>query len=127
MRMDEDGYLEYIEKKSFIIVTPSGLKIGPSEVEFVLLKHPGVAEAAYIGIDDGYGEQIATAFVSLKEGRHATAKELSDLCYENLADYKLPKRFQFIESIPKTASGKIDRKSLKERPISPGSPRTAHL
>ena len=127
VRMDEDGYLEYIEKKSFIIVTPSGLKIGPSEVEFVLLKHPGVAEAAYVGIDDGYGEQIATAFVSLKEGRHATAKELSDLCYENLADYKLPKRFQFVESIPKTASGKIDRKSLKERPISPGSPRTAHL
>ena len=127
VRMDEERYLEYIEKKSFIIVTPSGLKIGPSEVEFVLLKHPGVAEAAYVGIDDGYGEQIPTAFVSLKEGRHATAKELSDLCYENLADYKLPKRFQFIESIPKTASGKIDRKSLKEMPISPRSSRTAHL
>ncbi|MDH4300293.1 MAG: acyl--CoA ligase, partial [Dehalococcoidia bacterium] len=57
VRMDEEGYLEYIEKKSFIIVTSSGLKIGPSEVEFVLLSHPSVAEVAYVGINDGYGGQ----------------------------------------------------------------------
>jgi long-chain acyl-CoA synthetase len=117
VRMDEEGYLEYIEKKSFIIVTSSGLKIGPSEVEFVLLSHPSVAEAAYVGIDDGYGGQIPTAFVVLKEGQHATAKELSNLCYQNLADFKLPKRIEFVDSIPKTSSGKIDRKKLKEREL----------
>ena len=127
VRMDENGYLEYIEKKSFVIVTPSGLKIGPSEVEFVLLGHPGVAEAAYVGIDNGYGEQIPTAFVVPKEGEHVTTKELSDLCYENLADFKVPKRIEFIESIPKTASGKIDRRSLKETEITRGGPRTASL
>jgi len=127
VRMDEEGYLEYIEKKSFIIVTPSGLKIGPSEVEFVLLGHPGVAEAAYVGIDDGYGDQIPTAFVVLKEGQTVTAKELSDLCYENLADFKLPKRVEFIDSIPKTASGKIDRRCLKETQLGRGGPRTASL
>ncbi|MFU8795817.1 MAG: class I adenylate-forming enzyme family protein [Dehalococcoidia bacterium] len=127
VRMDEEGYLEYIEKKSFIIVTPSGLKIGPSEVEFVLLGHPGVAEAAYVGIDDGYGDQIPTAFVVLKEGQHVTVKELSDLCYENLADFKLPKRIEFIDGIPKTASGKIDRRCLKEMQIGRGGPRTASL
>ncbi len=115
VRMDEEGYLEYIEKKSFIIVTSSGLKIGPSEVEFVLLSHPSVAEVAYVGIDDGYGGQIPTAFVVLKEGQHATAKELSNLCYQNLADFKLPKRIEFVDSIPKTSSGKISRKKLKER------------
>ena len=117
VRMDEGGYLEYIEKKSFIIVTSSGLKIGPSEVEFVLLSHPSVAETAYIGIDDGYGGQIPTAFVVLKEGQIATAEELSNLCYQNLADFKLPKEIEFIDSIPKTASGKIDRKKLKERQL----------
>jgi len=127
VRMDEDGYLEYIEKKSFIIVTPSGLKIGPSEVEFVLLGHPSVAEAAYVGIDNGYGEQIPTAFVVPKEGERVTTKELSDLCYENLADFKLPKRIEFIESIPKTASGKIDRRSLKDTEMTRGGPRTASL
>lgn len=115
VRMDEEGYLEYIEKKSFIIVTSSGLKIGPSEVEFVLLSHPGIAEVAYVGINDGYGGQIPTAFVVLKEGQRATAEELSDLCCQNLADFKLPKRIEFVDSIPKTSSGKIARKTLRER------------
>jgi long-chain acyl-CoA synthetase len=118
VKMDEEGYVEYIEKKSFIIVTSSGLKIGPSEVEFVLLGHPSIAEAAFVGIDDGYGEQIPTAFVALKEGQSATAEELATLCYHNLADFKLPKRIEFIDSIPKTASGKIDRKRLRERRLS---------
>jgi long-chain acyl-CoA synthetase len=117
VRMDEEGYLEYIEKKSFIIVTSSGLKIGPSEVEFVLLGHPSVAEAAYVGINDGYGGQIPTAFVVLKEGQRATVKELSSLCSRNLADFKLPKRIEFIDSIPKTSSGKISRGKLKERAV----------
>jgi long-chain acyl-CoA synthetase len=118
VRMDEEGYVEYIEKKSFIIVTSSGLKIGPSEVEFLLLSHPSVAEVAYVGINDGYGGQIPTAFVVLKEGQRATAKELSDLCCQNLADFKLPKRIEFVDSIPKTSSGKISRKKLKERGLS---------
>jgi len=117
VRMDDEGYLEYIEKKSFIIVTSSGLKIGPSEVEFLLLSHPGVAEAAYVGINDGYGGQIPTAFVVLKEGQNATSEELASLCYHNLADFKLPKRIEFVDSIPKTGSGKIDRKKLKEREL----------
>jgi long-chain acyl-CoA synthetase len=115
VKVDEEGYLEYVEKKSFIIVTSSGLKVGPSEVEFVLLSHPSVAEAAYVGIVDGYGGQIPTAFVVLKEGQVATAEELATLCYHNLADFKLPKRIAFIDSIPKTVSGKIDRKKLQER------------
>jgi long-chain acyl-CoA synthetase len=115
VRMDEEGYVEYIEKKSFVIVTSSGLKIGPSEVEFVLLSHPSVAEAAYVGIDDGYGGQIPTAFVVLRQGQRVTTKELSNLCCRNLADFKLPKRIEFIDSIPKTSSGKISRAKLKER------------
>jgi long-chain acyl-CoA synthetase len=118
VKMDSEGYLEYIEKKSFIIVTPSGLNISPSEVEFVLLSHPSVAEAVYVGINDGYGGQIPTAFVVLKEGQHVTSEELSNLCYQNLADFKLPKRIAFVDSIPKTSSGKISRKKLKEIDLS---------
>jgi len=117
VRMDEEGYLEYIEKKSFIIVTSSGLKIGPSEVEFALMSHSSVAEVAYVGINDGYGGQIPTCFVVLKKGQHATTKELYNLCCQNLADFKLPKRIEFVESIPKTSSGKISRKKLKEREL----------
>jgi long-chain acyl-CoA synthetase len=117
VRMDEEGYLEYIEKKSPIVVTPSGLKINPAEVESVLLSHPDVDEAAYVGIEDGCGGQMRIAFVVLKEGQCATPEELSDLCYRNLADYKLPKRIEFVDHIPKTAAGEIDRKKLKEREL----------
>jgi long-chain acyl-CoA synthetase len=117
VRMDEEGYLEYVEKKSFIIVASSGLKISPSEVEFVLVSHPSVAEAACVGIDNGCGGQIPTAFVVLKEGQHTTAKELSDLCSQRLADFKLPKRVEFVDNIPKTSLGKVDRKQLKEREL----------
>ncbi|NWF77118.1 MAG: AMP-binding protein [Chloroflexi bacterium] len=117
VRMDEEGYLEYIEKKSCIIVTPSGLKISPSEVESVLLSHPSVAEAAYVAIDDDWGGQMRIAFVVLNEGQYATAEELSDLCYQNLANFKLPKRIEFVDSIPKTSSGEVDRNKLKESQV----------
>ncbi len=114
VRMGEDGYLEYVEKKSFIIVTPSGLKISPWEVEDVLLRHPSVAEAAYVGVKDVQGGQIPTAFIALKKGQSATAEEITSFCCQNLADFKLPKQIKFIDSIPKTSSGKIDRRRLKE-------------
>jgi long-chain acyl-CoA synthetase len=117
VRMDEEGYLEYVEKKSFVIVTPSALKISPPEVESVLLSHPSVAEAAYVGIGDGCGGQMRVAFVVLNEGQYATTDELFDLCYHNLADFKLPKRIEFVDRIPKTSSGEIDRKRLKEREL----------
>jgi len=114
VRMDEGGYLEYVEKKSFIIVTPSGLKISPWEVEDVLLRHPSVAEAAYVGVKDIQGRQVPTAFIALKEGQSATAEEVASFCCQNLADFKQPKQIKFTDSIPKTSSGKIDRRRLKE-------------
>jgi long-chain acyl-CoA synthetase len=114
VRMVEDGYLEYVEKKSFIIVTPSGLKISPWEVEDVFLRHPGIAEAAYVGVNDGRGGQVPTAFIVAKEKQGATVEEIVSFCRQDLADFKLPKKFEFVDSIPKTGSGKIDRRRLKE-------------
>jgi len=112
VRMDEDGYLEYVEKKSFIVVTPSGLKISPWEIEDVLLRHPGIAEAVYVGVKDSYGGMVPTAFIVLKEGQSVAVEEIADFCRQNLADFKLPKKFKFVDSIPKTGSGKIDRRQL---------------
>ena len=117
VRMDEDGYIEYIEKKSFIIVTSAGVKIPPTEVEDVLLKHTGVAEAAYVGVPGEHEGQIPTLFVVLKEGQDITAKEIRNFCRQSLANYKLPHKIEFIDSIPKTGSGKIARRQLKERGI----------
>ena len=118
VRMDEEGYLEYVEKKSFIIVTPAGLKISPWEVEDVLLGHPGVAEAACVGVRDAQGGEVPTALVVPKEGQRASAEDIAWFCGQNLADFKLPRRIEFVDSIPKTGSGKIDRRRLKERSLS---------
>jgi long-chain acyl-CoA synthetase len=112
VRVDEDGYLEYVEKKSFIVVTPSGLKISPWEIEDVLLRHPAIAEAVYVGVKDSYGGMVPTAFIVLKEEQSVAVEEIADLCRQNLADFKLPKKFKFVDSIPKTGSGKIDRRQL---------------
>lgn len=114
VRMDGDGYLEYVEKKSFIIVTPAGLKISPWEVEDLLLKHPGVAEAAYVGVKVAQDRSLPTAFIVLKKGDKTTEDELAGFCYQNLADFKVPKRFEFVASLPKTGSGKIMRRELQE-------------
>jgi acyl-coenzyme A synthetase/AMP-(fatty) acid ligase len=114
VRMDGDGYLEYVEKKSFIIVTPAGLKISPWEVENLLLQHPGVAEAAYVGVKGARDRLVPTAFVVPEQGQSVTADELADFCYRNLADFKVPKKFKFVESLPKTGSGKVMRRKLRE-------------
>jgi long-chain acyl-CoA synthetase len=118
VRQDEDGYIEYIEKRSFIIVTSAGTKIPPTEVEEVLLTHPAIAEAAYVGVEGPDGNQVPTLFAVLREGETLRKAELRKFCSENLADYKVPRRIEFLDAIPKTGSGKMDRRTLKEMGLS---------
>ncbi|MEA3442600.1 MAG: AMP-binding protein [Chloroflexota bacterium] len=115
VRMDENGYLEYVEKKSFVIVTPKGLKISPWEVEDVLLRYPAVSAAACVGVKNGRVDEIPTAFIVLKEGQNVTVEELASFCQQNLANFKQPEQIKFVDSIPKTGSGEIDRRWLKEK------------
>ncbi|HXZ30186.1 MAG TPA: AMP-binding protein, partial [Dehalococcoidia bacterium] len=112
VKLDEDGYLEFIEKTSSIIVPLGGVKILPAAVEEVLLRHPAVAEIACVGVLDDYRGQIPTAFIVLKKGQSATADELRDFCRQSLSDYKVPKQIKFVDSLPRTGSGQIDRKRL---------------
>ncbi len=114
VREDPDGYIEYVEKRSFIIVTAAGTKIPPTEVEEVLLTHPDIAEAAYVGIEGPDGNQIPTLFVVQREGAHVSRTTVRKFCVDKLAEYKVPRRIEFIDSIPKTGSGKMDRRALKE-------------
>jgi long-chain acyl-CoA synthetase len=112
VRLDEDGYLEYVEKMSSIIVPSGGVKILPEAVEEVLLGHPAVAKTACVGVIDDYKGQIPTAFIVLKEGQSATADEIRDFCRQSLTDYKVPKQIRFVDGLPRTASGQIDRRLL---------------
>jgi long-chain acyl-CoA synthetase len=111
---DDEGYVTYVEKKSFLIVTAAGTKIAPTEVEYVVLTHPAVAEAAYVGLRDSSGSQVPTLFVALKPEHELSKPELRAFCAGFVADYKLPQRIEFAAELPKIASGKVDRKTLME-------------
>jgi long-chain acyl-CoA synthetase len=112
VKLDEDGYLEFIEKTLPIIIPSGGVKILPAAVEEVLLQHPAVAETACIGVLDDYKGQIPTAFIVLKKGKSATVDEIRNFCRQSLTDYKVPKQIRFVDSLPRTKSGQIERKLL---------------
>jgi long-chain acyl-CoA synthetase len=115
VRLDEDDYLEFIEKTSSIIVPSGGVKILPAAVEEVLLKHPAVAEAASVGVLDESKGQIPTAFIVLKKGQSASVEEIRDFCRQSLSEYKVPKQIKFVDSLPRTESGQVDRRLLSGR------------
>ncbi len=112
--VDEEGYIYIIDRKKELIIS-GGENISPKEIENVLYRHPAVFEVAVIGIpDEKWGESIK-AVVTLKEGKTATQEEIISFCKQHLARFKAPKSVDFIDSLPKTASGKIAKKEIKNR------------
>ena len=110
---DEDGFLFIVDRKKDLIIR-GGYNVYPREVEEVLYTHPGVAEAAVVGVPhDLLGEDIK-AYVELKKGATATAAELIDYVKERLAAYKYPRTVEFRNELPKGATGKILKESLKQ-------------
>lgn len=111
---DDDGYLWFRGRQKQLIVH-DGSNISPQEVEEVFYHHPSVFEVGVIGVPDEFEGEVVHAFVALKpEAPAVSERELLAFAKEHLADYKLPERITFIESLPKSATGKIDRKVLKE-------------
>ncbi|HLN75588.1 MAG TPA: AMP-binding protein [Nocardioidaceae bacterium] len=111
--MDEDGWIFVVDRKKDLLVV-SGYKVWPREVEDVLYLHPAVREAAVVGRPDDYQGESVQAFVALRSGQSATAEELQAHCRENLSAYKCPRTIEFLDDLPKTATGKILRRELKE-------------
>jgi len=110
--MDEDGYFYITGRKKDIIIR-GGENVSPVEVEEVLVQHPAVAEAGVIGIPDAiYGEEIK-AFVVIKPGKQVTEEELIAFCKDRLPTFKLPKKVQFMKSLPKNILGKVLRAELR--------------
>ncbi len=93
----------------------SGIYVSPFEVEATLMQHPSVLEAAVIGKEDAEGLTKTKAFVVLKDGSTATEEELKVFVKERLAPYKYPRFLEFVQELPKTATGKIQRFRLRER------------
>jgi len=114
-RRDADGYLWFEGRKKEIIVR-DGINISPQEVEEALYRHPAVLEVGVIGLPDrvpARGEQVV-AFVSLRHGMVADQKDLMECALRHLADFKVPQRIVFADSLPKGITGKVQRRALKE-------------
>ena len=112
--IEPEGYVNIVDRKKDMIVT-GGENVYSTEVEYVLYEHPAVLEAAVIGVpDDKWGEAVK-AVVALKPNQAADPEELIAFCKERLAGYKAPKSVDFVREIPKTGSGKVYKKGLKDQ------------
>ena len=117
VHQDEDGYIFFVGRADDII-SSSGYRIGPQEVENALIEHPSVQESAVVGIADPERGEIVKAFVVLTDpslASEALAGELQEHVKRTTAPYKYPRAVEFIDELPKTVSGKIRRNLLRER------------
>ena len=113
-KIDERGILHIVERKKDMI-DASGFKVYPDEVEEVLYAHPAVVEAAVVGVPDPYRGETVKAFIVKKPGSSVTEEEIAKFCRERLAPYKIPRRVDFINELPKSPVGKVLRRELRER------------
>src|SRR6201996_2117993 len=110
-RVDEDGYFYIVDRKKDMIIR-GGYNVYPREIEEVLYEHPGVAEAAVLGVPHpALGEEVAAA-VALKPGADVTAEELRDYVKGQVAAYKYPRHLWIVDSLPKGATGKIQKRDI---------------
>ena len=112
--VDEEGYI-YLTGRADDLIVRGGENISPEEVENVLYTHPKVEEAAVIGVPDPEWGQQPTAIVVLKKGETATPDEIIEFCRARLAGFKRPRSVVFVRELPKTSTGKILRRALREQ------------
>ncbi len=111
--IDEDGYLFVIDRRSDLIVS-GGENVYPAEIEAILLSHSEVIEAGVVGMADETWGEVPVAFLVTRESDENMASILETYCLEHMAKYKVPKRFYFVSTLPRNATGKLLRRSLKQ-------------
>ena len=115
-RMDEDGYLHIIDRKKDLIIS-GGINIYPREIEDVLLRHPSVQDVGAVGVpSDQWGESVA-AFVVFHRDAEASPDELEQFCRQDLAGFKVPRIWHYVEALPRNAAGKVLKTELRLRAV----------
>ncbi|MEC1303584.1 class I adenylate-forming enzyme family protein [Lysinibacillus capsici] len=109
--MDAEGDFYIVGRRKEMIIS-GGENIYPQEVEQCLLRHPDVREVAVIGVGDDYWGEIVTAFIVCPHQVASLLDDLNELCHQQLGRYKMPKQMIFLDELPKTSVGKIDKKAL---------------
>ena len=116
-KRDEDGYLWY-QGRSDDVIKSAGYRIGPAEIESCLVKHPAVANAAVIGKPDATRGAVVKAFIVLQPGHPPSEDLVEDIqryVRGRLAPYEYPREIEFIDALPMTTTGKVQRKELRKR------------
>ena len=107
-------------KKDMIIA--GGYNIYPLEIDDILMDHPKILEACSIGIPDAYRGETVKAFIVTAEGENLTEEDVDQYCRDHLAAYKVPKIYEFIDELPKSAVGKVLRRKLKDMELAKMQP-----
>ncbi|MEP1766411.1 MAG: AMP-binding protein [Sulfitobacter sp.] len=112
----EEGYLRFVGREDDVI-TSSGYRIGPAEIEDCLLTHPAVATVGVVGKPDALRTELVKAYVVLKDGAQVSAAELQNWVKDRLAAYSYPREIEFLNALPMTVTGKVIRRELKTRAV----------
>jgi long-chain acyl-CoA synthetase len=112
-KIDERGYVHIVGRGKDLIIT-GGYNVYPAEIERVVAGHPAVAMVAVGAVPDDVRGELARAYVVLRPGATAGEQEIIEFCRLHLAAYKLPRSVTFVPDLPKTSSGKIMRRKLRE-------------
>jgi len=113
-RMDEDGYF-FMTDRLKRMINASGFKVWPAEVELLMFRHPAIQEACVISTKDDYrGESVKAVVVLRATHKDTTEQQIIDWCRENMAVYKIPRKVQFVDALPKSGSGKVMWRLLQE-------------
>ena len=114
VQYDEEGYFWFVSREDDVIKS-SAYRIGPEEIESTIATHPAVADVGIIGVPDAVRGQIAKAFVVLKPGENLTSEQLIEFCKGKIATYKLPREVVFVSELPRTPTGKLLRRVLRQK------------
>jgi long-chain acyl-CoA synthetase len=111
--MDEDGFFTIMDRKKDIILA-GGFNVYPREVEEILFEHPAIVEVVVLGVPDEYRGETVKACIVIKKGWQVSEMQLDRWCRDRLAPYKVPKQYEFRDSLPLSMIGKVLRRKLKE-------------
>ncbi|MFQ5441897.1 MAG: class I adenylate-forming enzyme family protein [Thermodesulfobacteriota bacterium] len=115
-RVDEEGYFFFVDRKSAMMKV-AGLKVYPLEVEKVLFGHPAIKEAAVVSSVDGLKGEVPRAVIVSRDGKNIAKSDIHRFLRGKIENYKIPRVIEFMEELPRTPGGKINKKALTEKPV----------
>lgn len=111
---DEDGYYFYVDRLKRMI-NVSGFKVWPTEIESILHKHPDIREVCVIAKTDSRQGETVKALIVLEDNVQLCAETIKEWCHTKMASYKVPRAYKFVESLPRSGSGKLEWRKIQEK------------